>query len=266
MPADFWFNRAPAELVRLHQSVSFCIGWISNTLFASYGLNEVIKTEKPLESGHDEQKLVDDLRFFANALSESTDRLEEHFRLMEEKLGRVTAGPCTAFGTSETSWTAWVMSFAVDLSIDLLEALDYEDVQELSTLHERAKTDDINVEMTSILARVKQEVFRLWDRFYSDDSSPRSRRDGSVTPKDHNSRLSVTLDPPQAVLDGCAHAITLNGAILLDALLKAESDWVAGHTLEMRADRVKRRLPKSLRELIKASPGKGYRIPREALV
>lgn len=82
-------------------------------------------------------------------------------------------------------------------------------------------------------------------------------------------RLTVTLDPPQAVLDGNPYALSSDGAFYLDALLKAHGDWVSGVTIAetcpMRPDRVRKKLPKPIHELTESVPGKGHRIEREKL-
>jgi len=78
-------------------------------------------------------------------------------------------------------------------------------------------------------------------------------------------RLVVTLNPPQVTLDGRAHAVKPDGSLFVDALLKADGDWVTGETLGIRADRVKKDLPKEIRSMIESSPGKGSRISRNAL-
>lgn len=78
-------------------------------------------------------------------------------------------------------------------------------------------------------------------------------------------RLTVMLNPPQAVLDGQAFALDPDGALLVDALIKADGDWVASAKLDMRADRVRKKLPKQVGALVEAEPGKGFRIPRRKL-
>ena len=78
-------------------------------------------------------------------------------------------------------------------------------------------------------------------------------------------RLTVTLEPPQAVWDGMPYPLTPDGAVFLDELRKADGDWVSGAKLRMRADRVRGSLPPVLQNLIEASPGKGSRIPRGRL-
>jgi len=74
-------------------------------------------------------------------------------------------------------------------------------------------------------------------------------------------RIVVSLDPPQVVLDGAAYALTPDGAAFLQTLVEANGDWVAGSSIpDIRADRVKGRLPAPIRDLIEASTGKGYRL------
>lgn len=94
---------------------------------------------------------------------------------------------------------------------------------------------------------------------------PESLDDPAKRRSNGQRRLTVAIDPPQAVLDGTPYALTQDGATFVQALLNAEGDWVAGCKLDMRADRVKKALPKPIRELIESSPGKGYRIPRKVL-
>jgi hypothetical protein len=77
--------------------------------------------------------------------------------------------------------------------------------------------------------------------------------------------LTVSLNPPQAVFKGNAIALKPDGATLLKALVDANGDWVAAHTLNVRGDRVLSNLPPEFRALIESVAGKGYRIPREKL-
>ena len=107
-----------------------------------------------------------------------------------------------------------------------------------------AATTDSAINAAGVEARVKLDIAR-------DPQAP------AATP-----RLTVVLQPPQAVLDGTAFALKPDGAVLIDALLKANGDWIAGRKLDMRADRVRNNLPQELRDLVESSPGKGFRIPR----
>jgi len=93
------------------------------------------------------------------------------------------------------------------------------------------------------------------------DDAPRSGKQSAR----NRGRLTVDRIANQAVLDGQPYSLTADGALLLDSLLKADGDWVAGKSLDMRAERVKKSLPKPFRDLIESSPGKGHRIPRNVL-
>jgi len=95
-----------------------------------------------------------------------------------------------------------------------------------------------------------------------DDAAPRSGKRSARNPD----RLTIDITTNQAVLDGHPYSLTADGALLLDSFLRDPGEWVAGKTLDMRAERVKKSLPKPIRDLIEASPGKGHRIPRNVLV
>ncbi len=74
--------------------------------------------------------------------------------------------------------------------------------------------------------------------------------------------IAVCLHPPQVTIRGVTHQVTPNGALLVQALVKAKGDWVSGSSMEMRADRVRASLPDTVRELIESVPGKGCRLHR----
>jgi hypothetical protein len=74
-------------------------------------------------------------------------------------------------------------------------------------------------------------------------------------------RFTVTLQPPQATLDGTAYSITPDAATFLDVLVRAKGEWVSGSTLpDMRADRVRKHLPQPIQVLIEARTGVGFRL------
>lgn len=81
-------------------------------------------------------------------------------------------------------------------------------------------------------------------------------------------RLVISLEPPQAVLDGRAYALTEQGAMFLDAVVAAEGNWVTGgeiavrHSLfdSQRIKRIKDRLPGPLVRLVESAPGRGSRL------
>lgn len=75
--------------------------------------------------------------------------------------------------------------------------------------------------------------------------------------------IVVSLNPPQIKLFDTVYAVTPDGASFVQSLINAKGDWLAGSTLEMRADRVKASLPEPIRSRIESSPGKGYRLHRE---
>jgi hypothetical protein len=66
-------------------------------------------------------------------------------------------------------------------------------------------------------------------------------------------------------LGGKPYSVSADAALMVKTLLDADGDWVAGDTLNMRADRVKKSLPNAVQKLIESVPGKGNRIPRTAL-
>jgi len=83
---------------------------------------------------------------------------------------------------------------------------------------------------------------------------------------DEGPRLSVNLDIPQAVLDGTPYSLRPDGATFVRKLLDAKGDWVSGTKFpDMRADRVRKRLPRQILELIEAKTGAGFRITRAKL-
>ena len=101
------------------------------------------------------------------------------------------------------------------------------------------------------------------------DSKPDSKKETSIpvpeNPREPGNRVQVMLTPPQVTVDGTAYAVSPDGALLVDELLKADAEWISGENLMMRVDRVKKNLPKPVLDLIESVPGKGHRIPRQAL-
>ena len=79
-------------------------------------------------------------------------------------------------------------------------------------------------------------------------------------------RVVVTLDPPQVTLNGTAHAVKPDGALLVKELIDAQGDWKSSKEIGIgRAHRARSGLPKQIRELIESATFKGYRIPLSAL-
>jgi hypothetical protein len=78
-------------------------------------------------------------------------------------------------------------------------------------------------------------------------------------------RISVSLQPPQINFQGMTYQVEPDGALLIDSLVKAEGEWISGSNLSMRADRVKKKLPEPIANLIESERGKGHRIPRNRL-
>jgi hypothetical protein len=80
--------------------------------------------------------------------------------------------------------------------------------------------------------------------------------------------LTVSLDPPQAVLRGVAFALSPDQADFLDILVKADGDWRTGpkHFPHKKATRVRENLPMPLRDLVEARAPYGFRIDMSKLV
>ncbi len=78
-------------------------------------------------------------------------------------------------------------------------------------------------------------------------------------------RITVHKDSRECRLDGTHFSLTAEGAVLLNALVEADGEYVAASSVVNKPDRVRRRLPAELRRLIESDPGKGTRIPRQAL-
>jgi hypothetical protein len=83
------------------------------------------------------------------------------------------------------------------------------------------------------------------------------------------SRLSVGLKPPQAVLDGQAHALNENAAIYLKALLDADGHVRSGPEIAQqfpifpadKVTRVRKSLPKILSALVETKQSGSYLKP-----
>ena len=73
----------------------------------------------------------------------------------------------------------------------------------------------------------------------------------------------VCLDPPQVTIDDTAYAVKKPAAVLLNALVKANGDWINGKKVVQQPTRVVAGMPKQVRKLVESSPGKGYRLRRE---
>jgi hypothetical protein len=90
-------------------------------------------------------------------------------------------------------------------------------------------------------------------------------------------RLTVTLKPPQAILDGCTFILEYDQAACLKMLLDDPGDWVSGPQIKKkfeishpdfeisRADRVFPKLPEEIYKLIESGGTKGFRIPLASL-
>jgi len=78
-------------------------------------------------------------------------------------------------------------------------------------------------------------------------------------------RIVVQLEPPQVTLDGTAHAVKPDGAMMVKSLVDADGDWLSGADIGLgRADRARNGLPDPIRNLIEASAAKGFRIRRSS--
>ena len=115
---------------------------------------------------------------------------------------------------------------------------------------------------------------RRWASTPESPAEPVASTPQPATPRDPANktatRLVIDSNPPQATLDGKAYSISADAVDFLSVLIGAAADddrddWVAGRTLDMRADRVKKNLPDPLRNLVESSSGKGYRISRQIL-
>lgn len=83
-------------------------------------------------------------------------------------------------------------------------------------------------------------------------------------------RLTVSLDPPQAVLDGEPFALDEDQAAFVKEVLDAGGDWISGSQITKarelpRPDRVRDSLPRQILELIESAKYKGYRLPLASL-
>jgi hypothetical protein len=76
-------------------------------------------------------------------------------------------------------------------------------------------------------------------------------------------RITVSLEPPQVVIDGTALAVRQDGAAMVKILLDHRGDWVSSALAEagiVRSDRVKRDLPQQVQAVIESARSKGHRI------
>ncbi len=80
-------------------------------------------------------------------------------------------------------------------------------------------------------------------------------------------RLEVSFVPPQAVLDGQAFALAPDQVDFIQTLLDANGDWISGSQMPdlPRPDRVCKKLPAPIGELVESAASKGFRIPLSAL-
>ena len=78
-------------------------------------------------------------------------------------------------------------------------------------------------------------------------------------------KIIVSLQPPEITYENKVYQVEPDGAIFINALVEKDGEWVAGETLEMRADRVKRKLPSEIEKLVESARGKGHRIRRSTL-
>lgn len=83
-----------------------------------------------------------------------------------------------------------------------------------------------------------------------------------------NKRLSISFDPPTITFDGTVYPAKINSVILVNALVKADGDWVSGKDIEpgFRVERAKESLPEVVCSLIESVSGKGSRLLQDALV
>jgi hypothetical protein len=72
-------------------------------------------------------------------------------------------------------------------------------------------------------------------------------------------RLVISLEPPQATIDGTPYALKVSAAKLLKALHDA-ADWVNGKSVINQPSRVVATMPEKVRRIIESSPGKGFRV------
>ncbi len=128
----------------------------------------------------------------------------------------------------------------------------------------KAEADARMTELVSTLG-VREPAFR--DQFISESERT---ADCKTDEAESNARLVVSVDPPQATIDGTPIALGIEQAIFLQRLIGAEGDWLTGpkNFLDAmtRPDRVFKSLPDTLRELVESGGPKGYRISRKSLM
>lgn len=98
------------------------------------------------------------------------------------------------------------------------------------------------------------------DKAKSDDAAPRSQESPPVGNAERKPRLAVIANPPQAILDGTAYAVTPDAVTFLHALLVARGEWVGPKAHGVRTNRVIKGLPKEIRSLIETAGAKGARL------
>ena len=74
-------------------------------------------------------------------------------------------------------------------------------------------------------------------------------------------RITVSVDPPQVVIDGAAYAIKPKMAEFFEAMVVASGDYVSMSSHGIRS-RDTESLPKEVQAIIDTQPGSGSRIPR----
>ncbi len=89
-----------------------------------------------------------------------------------------------------------------------------------------------------------------------------------ISDKAPESRLIVSLDPPQVTIDGTAYAVAPDGADFVKTLVDADGDWISSTDAGwlFRPDRVLKALPPAVQQLVEPRTGSGYRISRQTLL
>jgi hypothetical protein len=79
--------------------------------------------------------------------------------------------------------------------------------------------------------------------------------------------MAVNRQPPLITLEGTPYGVTDEEAVFVDVLLNKLGEWVDPAAFEEesllkggRRDRIKKRLPKPIRDLIEGKRGGGYRM------
>ena len=85
----------------------------------------------------------------------------------------------------------------------------------------------------------------------------RSRK--TPIPSEPSEPLIVSIEPPQATLNGVTYPLSLKAAVLLKALQDAQ-DWVSATNVVNQPARVVQNIPDPIRRLIESIPGAGTRL------